>query len=450
MEKETNKTTKKEKVSTPKKTSEKTTKKVKSAKTKKSVEKVDKEKIKVEEKVIIPKKTRSTFKLSDLLLITGITLIVSFAVGVVVTLALTTKDTKKTELDAHLKEFVEQYNHIVDNYYEEVDKNKLIDGAISGMLDSLGDIHTSFIDKENSNLDQTLQGSYEGVGIEIYNNNNGDIVVSQVFDKSSAKDAGIKPGDIIVSVDNKDMRGKDITDFSSYVKNNNKKKNYIVQYSRNGELKTVTLKKKYVIIESVTSKIYEQNNKKVGYLNIDTFSATTYNQFKTKLEALEKENIDSLIIDLRDNTGGHLNVVTDMVSLLMDKSHIIYQIQIKDEIEKFYSKGNETKKYPIFVLQNSLSASASELMSSALKEQMNATIIGENSYGKGTVQELVDLSDGNQYKFTTKKWLTSDGHWINGVGVEADIKVELDEKYYDTRSENDDNQLQTAIMEASK
>ena len=196
--------------------------------------------------------------------------------------------------------------------------------------------------------------------------------------------------------------------------------------------------------------MYEENNKKVGYLNVTTFSATTYNQFKKALNSLEEQGMQSLIIDLRGNSGGHLSVVTDMLALFMDDSHVIYQIESKGQTTKYYSEGKKDVTYPIVILQDENSASASELMASSLQEQLNATIVGTNSYGKGTVQEVVDLEDGNQYKFTTKKWLTSKGKWINEVGVKPDVEVKLNESYFQTFEEKDDNQLQTALKEASK
>lgn len=151
-----------------------------------------------------------------------------------------------------------------------------------------------------------------------------------------------------------------------------------------------------------------------------------------------------MVIDVRDNSGGHLTTAVSILSLLLDKTHVIYQTQTKETTEKFYSTGKETKSYPIVVLQNAQSASASELLSIALQEEYGATVIGEVSYGKGTVQELVN-ADSAEYKFTTKKWLSPKGNWIQKKGVIPDIVVTLDQNYIDNPSEKNDNQLQTAI-----
>lgn len=164
---------------------------------------------------------------------------------------------------------------------------------------------------------------------------------------------------------------------------------------------------------------------------------------------MEKQNIDGLILDVRDNSGGHLTTVVDILSNFLDSKNVIYQTETKTETKKFYSKGKENKTYPIVVLQNASSASASELLSIALQEQYGATVIGEDSYGKGTVQELVTTGD-TEYKFTTKKWLSPKGNWIHEKGVTPDINVSLDTIYYDDPTEENDNQLQAALNELSK
>ena len=175
------------------------------------------------------------------------------------------------------------------------------------------------------------------------------------------------------------------------------------------------------------------------------FANNTYEQFKKALSNLENENMNGLIIDLRSNSGGHLSSAEEIISLFLDSSHPIYQIKTKDSLNTYYSLGKETKKYKIVILIDKNSASASEVVTSALTEQYGAVTVGEKSYGKGTVQELQSLNDGEQYKLTTKSWLTSKGKVIDGKGIEPDYKVSLDEKYYDEPSFDNDNQLQKAI-----
>ena len=240
------------------------------------------------------------------------------------------------------------------------------------------------------------------------------------------------------------MDGKNSTDISDYIKKS-EKDNFDMVVERDGEEIEVNLKREKVVINSVTSKIIEKDDKKIGYIYMSIFSATSAKQFKTKLEELEKEEIDSLIIDVRYNNGGHLTTATSILSLFLDKTNIIYQTEKDGKIEKFYSSGTETKKYPIVVLQNEISASASEMLSATLKEQYGAKIVGKNSYGKGTVQELITLSDGTEYKFTTKKWLTPKGNWIHEKGVEVDYEVELDQNYFANPKDELDTQLNKAL-----
>ena len=181
------------------------------------------------------------------------------------------------------------------------------------------------------------------------------------------------------------------------------------------------------------------------YIYISLFAINTYEQFKNKLNELEESGIDSLILDLRSNTGGHLTSAEAISSLFVDSNHIIYQLSQNNKITKVKSKGNRTVEYPIVLLVDNYTASASELLAGCLKDNLNVTIIGLKTYGKGTIQELVALSNGDQYKITTKKWLTPNGDWINEKGIEPDIEVKLNNEYFYNPSDETDNQLQTAI-----
>lgn len=399
----------------------------------------------------ISKKKRKVvhpFHSTEVVFLVILTALISIGMTYVCTVSYQNKNqTPKTDetVDSELQEFISNYHHIVDNYYEDVDKKELIDNAIQGMISSLDDPYATYFDKTNSsNFDATLAGTYTGVGLEVYNDENMNVVVSRVFENSSAHQAGIQEGDMIQKIDKIDLVGKKTSEFSNYIKDA-KKKSYHVVYTHDGVEKTATLKKSLIIIQSVSSKVIEREGKRLGYITIDIFSATTYNQFKKAVEKLEKENVDGMIIDVRDNTGGHLTVVSDMLSLFLDKKHVIYQIEDKEKKTKFYSTGKKTKEYPVVILQNGASASASELFSAAMKEEYGAKVVGTKSYGKGTVQELNTLTDGTQYKFTTKKWLTPKGNWVHKNGIEPDFKEELNESYYETQTDENDNQLQKAI-----
>ena len=410
------------------------------------------EKIEENKKETEQKKTKkgvrrkNPFTHSEVIFLVVITAIISiFTTYTIVRVSNTKSELGMSDDEKALQEFIDTYQNILDSYYEDVDSQELIDHAIAGMLSGLDDPYSIYFDEDSSStFDATLEGSYNGVGLEVYNDTDMNIVVSRVFEGSSAEEAGIEAGDIIKEVDGKDLTGKATTEFSDYTKENEDDEFQVV-YLHDGEEKTATLKRKVIIIQSVTSEVLEENDKKIGYIQVDIFSATTYNQFEKAVQKLENEQVDGMIIDLRDNTGGHLSVVTDMLSLFLDDSHVIYQIEDKDQTTKYYSTGKETKEYPVVILQNGNSASASELFTAAMKEEYGAKVVGTTSYGKGTVQELNTLQDGTQYKFTTKKWLTPKGNWVHEKGITPDVEVELDEGYRNEPTRENDNQFQRAV-----
>lgn len=385
---------------------------------------------------------KKNFNSKEVIFLLIVTCLISLAIGNAINI-----DKKNLEqpIDENLTEFEQNYQYIIDNYYEEVDKAKLIKGAIEGMVNSLGDDYSIAItDDMSNNFNIKLTGSYSGLGIEIVNDQSYNIYISDVIEGSPAEKAGLKVLDKIIRIDEIEFTGKKTTELTNYIKESNKEK-YIIKVERDNKEETFELTRETIEIKSVYSEIKNIDNQKIGYVYISIFASNTSAQFKNAIEELEKEGINSLIIDVRSNTGGHLTSVVDMLSCLLDSSKIIYQIENKGEVTKYYSKGNTTKTYPIVVLQNNGSASASELLSAALKEEYGATVIGENSYGKGTVQELISLQDGIQYKITTKKWLTPKGSWINGTGVSVDIEERLSEEYKQNPTDENDNQLQKAI-----
>lgn len=386
---------------------------------------------------------KKNFNYKEVIFLVILTCVVSLWMGNAIKL---NKIESKTESDDYLKEFEENYQYILDNYYDEVNKEAIIKGAISGMVNALGDDYSVAINDESSNNFNTrLTGSYSGMGIEIVNDNNYNIIISDVFEDTPAAKAGLKVMDVILSIDDVDFSNKKTSELTDYIKESNKEK-YIIKVKRGTEELSFEIERQLIQIKSIYSELKEIDDHKIGYIYISVFASNTADQFKAAVESLEKQGMDSLIIDVRYNTGGHLTSAVEILSYLLSSDKVIYQIESKGITTKYYSKGSETKTYPIVVLQNKNSASASELLSAALKEEYGATIIGEVSYGKGTVQELVTLTDGTQYKFTTKKWLTPKGNWINGVGVSVDIEEALSKEYENNPTEENDNQLQRAVQ----
>lgn len=387
-------------------------------------------------------KHKTSFRTAEVVTLVLITCVVSLLMGIIIS-----KPNQKQSYelaDEEIQNFIEQYNYIVNNYYEEVDKKELLDAALEGMVESLGDPYSTYLDESSSStFNATLNGSYEGIGVEITNDVSNNIIVTQVFEDTPAHKAGVKPLDMIVGINNEPITNTTTSDFVQMVKDLDVP-TFTLELKRDNETITVTVTREIVTLNSVASEIINSNNKKIGYIYVSIFAMNTDTQFKKHLDELEKDSIDSLIIDLRGNSGGHLTSVQNMMSMFLDKSKVIYQIENKGKTTKYYSSGTETKKYPIVVLVDEASASASEMLTATLKESYGATIVGKTTYGKGTVQELLD-SNENQYKITTKKWLTPNGNWINEVGVKPDFEVDLDEKYLKEPTKENDTQLEKAI-----
>jgi len=390
--------------------------------------------------------SKKQFRLSEVVILIIITLIIGFILGLsIFKVMYDKKNISVYKNDEYLSKFIDNYNYIINNYYGELDKDKLIDEAIAGMIGSIDDPYTTYLDSDDSNsFNTTLEGSFQGIGVEVINDNDNNIVVYKVLDDSPASRANIRSLDIIKSIDGNDLVGVSTSDFVSMIRNSNSSSFNLVLL-RDGEEIETTVNRELVTIKSVESDVFERDGKDIGYIYMSIFANNTYSQFKNELEKLEKQGIDGLIIDVRSNTGGHLTTVENILGLFLDSSHVIYQTEDKDGVVKAYSRGSVTKSYPIVILTNEASASASEILAAALSEEYGAKLVGKHTYGKGTVQELKTLPGGEQYKFTTKKWLTPSGKWINEVGIPVDIEVDFNKDYYENPVHDNDLQLQAAI-----
>lgn len=388
------------------------------------------------------------FSYPEMVIIMIIAILFGFLIGNVV--SFTKKETTSSSVPSELKEFVDTYNDIVNNYYDKVNKEELIDAGIKGMINYLDDPYATYFDGTSStNFNQTLEGNYEGVGIEVTLDNN-KVKITKVFADTPAKKAGIKVGDYITKVNGESVEGKSLSDVVSLIKNA-KNKEVEITITRDNQEKTMKVTRTTVDMPYTSSKVYEENGKKIGYLKIEMFANNITKQVKKELESLKKKNIDKLVIDVRDNPGGYLTQVTEILSLFMTKKDVIYQLQTKNNKEKVYSTSSKaTYSYPVVVLINENSASASEILASAFKETYNAEIVGVNSYGKGTVQKTGDLNNGDTIKYTVQKWLTPKGNWINEKGVTPTKEVKLELKENELLTEDNDNQLKAAIELASK
>ena len=390
----------------------------------------------------------NAFTIPEVILLLIISCIFGVVMGCILTYSKSFDMVKVTKEEAEL---LAAYEKIRDNYYEDLSEGDLVGSAIDGMVNSLEDPYSYYLNEnDTSSFNQRLNGTYIGIGVTILHDENNENQVVEIIDGSPAKKAGIEIGDIFLSIDGNDVRNLSLSEVSEFMKGEVGDKHSFVLLRGGNEVK-VNLVLAEVVLSSVSSKIIEGNNKNVGYLHISTFAANTYTQFNKNLKSLEKEKIDSLIIDVRGNPGGHLSQVQDILSLFFDKKTVLYQIENKGKVEKVYATTKDKRKYDVVVLIDCESASASEILAACFKENYkNATIIGTTSYGKGTVQKTYELSNGSSLKYTAEKWLTSKGKWINGVGVEPDIEVELPEEYYNNVCDENDLQLQKALEVLTK
>lgn len=316
-------------------------------------------------------------------------------------------------------EILENYNYILENYVDDIDANALSDAAIQGMYNYLEDEYSMYLPKDTTDsLQKQLAGKYSGVGIEITMNEQNQIVINRTFTDSPAYKAGLKKGDILIKLDDTDLSDKDTQYVASTIQESDKAE-FNITYLRDGKEATVKLVRELIEIDSVLSSEYGN----VGYLKIDTFSGVTVDQIKTKLDSFSK-NVNSLVIDLRDNTGGYLTAAHDISELFLEKGSVIYQIKDKDGNITKYKASNGVYKHfnKITVLINENSASASEILTLALKENLGASVVGTKSFGKGTVQETKMLNSGAMVKYTTSYWLSPKGNSINKIGIVPDYE----------------------------
>lgn len=381
--------------------------------------------------------------------------VVSMIIGSIITIAIKDFDvakvnTNKTEVSYSktkkgFDSLYETYDTIMSEYYKDVDSDKLIEGAINGMLESLDDEHTMYFDKKSKEeFDSELSGNYYGIGAQIQLTSDETIKITKVFDDSPAKKAGLKEEDVFVSVDGTSVKGKNATEVANMLKSDSVKTSTIV-VKRNDKELTFKVTKENITLFSVSSEMLDNNGKNVGYLSVSIFGQKTYSQFKDALIKLEKQDMDSLIIDLRGNTGGYLSTVTNMLEEFIDKGNVIYQIQSSSGVKQYKTVKASEKKYKIVVLIDGGSASASEIMSAAMKEVYGATLVGQTTYGKGTVQTTKDLSNGSMIKYTIEKWLTPSGKNIDKEGIKPDYEVELGDSYKNNPTKENDAQLQKAL-----
>ena len=334
-------------------------------------------------------------------------------------------------------------NALIDRYYlyeDEVDADALVEGIYSGYASALGDPYTEYYDKEEAQaLLENTNGEFSGIGATL-TQASGDtgVTIVNVYKDSPADKAGLKAGDILYQVDDHEVAGEDLETVVSWVKGETGTE-VTLKVRRDGEQLTVTAVRDTIEVQTVE---YEMKEDNIGYLSVSEFDKVTYDQFSEALDSLEEQGMEGLVIDLRNNPGGNLDTVTDMLRLLLPKGTIV-SIKDKDgNTEELTCDGEHEFTKPLAVLVNQYSASASEIFSGAVQDYGTGQIVGVTTYGKGVVQQLTDLGDGTYLKLTIAEYYTPSGRSINGIGVEPDVEVEYK---YDENDPDADNQLDRAI-----
>lgn len=366
-----------------------------------------------------------------LIIIVVISLVSSLATGFIIKLQ-NDKNVKFNSVikDSELDKFISVYNEIVDKYYEEVDEDELVNAGIDGMLNHLEDKYSIYIENKDSSFSNDLDSTYEGIGIATIEN-----VVYDVYEDSSAYREGIKKGDIIVSVNGYSINNKNYKELNKKLKENDGTNE--IGILRGDEELAFKVTIETIVVPTVSSKVYEVKGKKIGYIDIDSFSKNTFEEFQEERVELEKAKIEGLIIDLRNNSGGYINSASNIANVFLKKDKKIYSLVYKDKSEDVVDNTDESLEYKVVVLVNNSTASSAEILTGALKDSYGALVVGNQTYGKGTVQ-TVKYYDDTAIKYTSAIWKRPNGESVDEVGIKPDYEVDnviknniLEDKQFD-------------------
>lgn len=323
------------------------------------------------------------------------------------------------------------YATITGNYYKSVDTSKLTNGAIKGMISALNDPFSEYMDKtEATSLNNQISSSFSGIGTEVQKADQYIKIISAIKG-TPAKKAGLLPGDLITAVNGKSLAGKSITQAVNLMRGKVGTK-VTVTIKRDEKTFNQTLTRAKIPVSTVNSKVVAHH---IGYIQITSVSQRTASELKKALKQLDEKQVNSYILDVRDNPGGLMDQALKMSSMFLKNGKTIMRVQTRDGKQEIYKA---SKKYddgykvtkPVAVLMNGGSASAAEIFAAALHQSAHAPLIGTQSYGKGTVQTVSDFSDQSEMKITIAKWLTPNGTWINKKGLTPTDKADYPKYAY--------------------
>lgn len=363
--------------------------------------------------------------------------------------AVSTGSEKTETLDMNLsqvKKKTGEIEELINAYYlDEIDGQKVEDTMYTGMVAGLEDPYSVYYSKEElESMEESISGAYSGIGATLTQEpDTGELSVVSCFDGTPAQEAGLQPGDVITGWNGKSVEGIELSELVSKIKTDPEEQ-LTLEIERDGETLEVELTRREVQIPTVE---YEMLDNQIGYIRLVEFDEVTADQFKEALEDLENQNMEKLIIDVRNNPGGVLQVVCDMLDQLLPEGLIVYTEDKNGNRKEYTSDEEHQFTKPLAVLANENSASASEIFAGAIQDYGIGTIVGTTTFGKGIVQRTFYLSDGTGVKLTVAKYYTPKGHDIHKKGITPDVEIELDEelKNQSSISHEEDNQLQKAI-----
>lgn len=340
---------------------------------------------------------------------------------------------------------IEEIQEIIDRdylYIDDVDKETIQDAIIHGYVAGLKEPYSVYYSAEEAKeLFETTSGTFGGIGVGIQQDRTtGLITFTTIYKNAPGEKAGFKSGDIVYKVNGEDVSAQDLDTVVSKIRGEIGT-TVEITVLRGDSRKEYTAKATRALIENSTV-VHEMKDNKVGYIQITGFEDVTYKQFEKAMTELKSEGMKSLVIDLRNNPGGNLSTVCEMLDLILPKGNIVSIKDRSGNAQSFSSDSNTILDVPLVVLINGFSASASEIFAGAVQDYEIGTIVGTTTYGKGVVQNVYQLKDGTALKITSSEYFTAKGRNIHGKGIEPDVKIEYK---YDEANPNADNQLEKAL-----
>lgn len=366
------------------------------------------------------------FKIKKFHFIMGVFLVIFLSVGITAVALLVGDEKVQPTIVNDREEFellYEAYDILQKKYYTDIDEEALVEGAINGMVDALDDPYSDYMNEEEaSSFNEVISSSFEGIGAEITQQDSKIVIVSPIKGTPAEK-AGLQANDIIVSVDGTDLTGVSSSEAVKLIKGEKGTTVTLVIQRGDAEPFTVKLVRDTIPIHTVYAEMLDNG---IAQIQLTTFSSSTTDELKAALEEMSSQGMKGLVLDLRGNPGGIMEQAINIANMFVPEGETIFQVETPDGNRQVYTAdGSEKIDVPIVILVDNGSASASEIVAAAAEESAGITVVGETTYGKGTVQTAQEFADGSNLKYTSAKWLTPDGNWIHEKGIEPNVTVEL-------------------------